>query len=145
MMLKISMGIVIGTAAFGLLFYWLKKRKVKVGKAQLVPQEPTNLKQNEESVMANYGVQVANKTGQMVNLTDRPVMVADVIHIPYGANGSRQFHTPIKGVSVDSDYELDPASDGKFISVSYSGHTVHWEWNEAKALKPTNAKVIIFS
>ncbi|MDO9940278.1 hypothetical protein Q7424_10490 [Glaesserella parasuis] len=95
--------------------------------------------------MAEYGVQVARGNGQLVNLTNRPVMVIDVINVPYGVNGSRNFHIPVSGVGIDIDLDIDPASDGKTISVKHVGNSVTWTWHSAKALKPTNVKIIVFS
>lgn len=133
-MLKVGIGIAIGTAALGLLFYWLRKRK----RANYKPNK-------KEGELAEYGVQVMNNNGNLKNLTDRPIMVMDVLKVPYNSNGTHQFSVPIKGVSIDADYEIDPTSDGKFISVTYSGNTVKWQWESAKALKPTNVKIIVFS
>lgn len=134
-MVKIALGITLGTAAVGLLFYWLKKRKAG--------REVS--KNRREDNVAQYGVQVMNKEGNLVNLTDRPVMVVDVLTIPYGTNGSRRFETRISGVSVDADYEIDLTSDGKFLSVSVLENTVSWKWLPAKALKPTTAKIVVLS
>ncbi|MDO9924915.1 hypothetical protein Q7378_09470 [Glaesserella parasuis] len=95
--------------------------------------------------MTEYGVQVAQGNGQLVNLTNRPVMVIDVINVPYGVNGSRNLHIPVSNVAIDIDHNIDPAFDGKTISVKYSGNSVTWTWHPAKALTPTNAKIIVFS
>lgn len=95
--------------------------------------------------MSDYGVQVANQNGILVELTDRPVMVLDLIHVPYGDNGMRRFDMPVSGISVDCDYSLEPSSDGKIIKVTHSENLVSWHWENAKSIAPSDAKIIIFS
>lgn len=126
--------ITFGTAALGLLFYWVKRRK-KSHQSYTV----------KEDVLADYGVQVMSSDNQLIDLTKRPVMVAEVINIPYGSNGSLTLHSPISGVSVDADYQLDPASDGKVMKATFSGNTIYWNWVNAKAILPTPAKLIVFT
>lgn len=131
-MLKLTLGIAVSTAVFGLLFYWRKKRK----------KQPLATAKGEQMA---YGVQVMNSRGGMENLTDRPVMVVDLVSVPFGVNGSRTFSVPVSGISVSADYDFDPAIDGKYLSATYSGNTVRWEWKSAKAVKSSSANIIVLT
>lgn len=121
--------VVILLAVFGLLFYWLKsKRSISV----------------KGDGMAGFGVAVANHSGQLVNITDRPVMISDIINVTYGVSGSATFNKNISSVSVMASYDFDVEHDGKAIQVTYSGNKVFWHWVPAKTLKTNSVSVFVF-
>lgn len=92
-----------------------------------------------------YGIQVLNGKGKLENLADRPVMIAELFEVPYGVNGSKTIPAAISAVSVVCNYDIDPASDGKFIKTTFSRNTVSWEWVSAKGITEAPAKVIIMT
>ena len=120
--------VVILLAVLGLLFYWLKIKK--------------SVKAKEENV--NYGVSVVNHHGQLVNITDRPIMISDVINVLYNLSGSKKFNKNISSISVMANYEFDVEYDGKAIQVTHSGDTVFWNWVPAKALKTNSVSIFVF-
>lgn len=120
--------VVILLAVLGLLFYWLKIKK--------------SVKAKEENV--NYGVSVVNHHGQLVNITDRPIMISDVINVLYNLSGSKKFNKNISSISVMANYEFDVEYDGKAIQVAHSGDTVFWNWVPAKALKTNSVSIFVF-
>ena len=120
--------VVILLAVLGLLFYWLKINK--------------SVKAKEENV--NYGVSVVNHHGQLVNITDRPIMISDVINVLYNLSGSKKFNKNISSISVMANYEFDVEYDGKAIQVTHSGDTVFWNWVPAKALKTNSVSIFVF-
>lgn len=120
--------VVILLAVLGLLFYWLKIKK--------------SIKAKGENV--NYGVSVVNHHGQLVNITDRPIMISDVINVLYNLSGSKKFNRNISSISVMANYEFDVEYDGKAIQVTHSGDTVFWNWVPAKALKTNSVSIFVF-
>ena len=120
--------VVILLAVLGLLFYWLKIKK--------------SVKAKEENV--NYGVSVVNHHGQLVNITDRPIMISDVINVLYNLSGSKKFNKNISSISIMANYEFDVEYDGKAIQVTHSGDTVFWNWVPAKALKTNSVSIFVF-
>lgn len=79
-MVKLSLGIAIGTAAFGLLFYWLRKHKRA--------KQPTD---KGENAMAEYGIQVFDENGRLqATLTEREMSIVHyTLYYPKGSGRPR--------------------------------------------------------
>lgn len=118
-------GIVSLLAVFGLLFYYQYKK-------------------NRRRAMANYGVGVLNANGQLVDITDRALMISDVINVAYNVSGSKAFNKSIASVVVMANYEFDLEHDGKAIEVTHTGNQVSWKWVPARAVKTNSVSIFVF-
>lgn len=93
----------------------------------------------------SYGIQIANSSNELINITDRKIMVSELISVRYGENGYKVFPHDVYGFSVEADYHLDPASDGKVIRVSRDNNRINWYWDSSKAILPSDARIVVFS
>lgn len=118
-------GIVSLLAVFGLLFYYQYKK-------------------NRRVAMANYGVGVLNANGQLVDITDRALMISDVINVAYNVSGSKAFNKSIASVVVMANYEFDLNYDGRAIEVTHTGNQVSWKWVPARAVKTNSVSIFVF-
>lgn len=118
-------GIVSLLAVFGLLFYYWHKK-------------------NRRVTMESYGVGVSNANGQLVDITDRALMISDVINVAYNVSGSKAFNKSIASVVVMANYEFDLNYDGRAIEVTHTGNQVSWKWVPARAVKTNSVSIFVF-
>lgn len=118
-------GIVSLLAVFGLLFYYRHKKNGRIE-------------------MANYGVGVSNSNGQLIDITDRALMISDVISVAYNSSGSKTFSKTIASITVMANYEFDLEHDGKAIEVTHTGNQISWKWVPARAVKTGSVSIFVF-
>lgn len=108
-------------------FHWIKKKRYK-----------------RENKMNNYGIEVTSDTGKITNITDKALMLMDILNIQYGIDGNKTY--PINIVSVvrydNTSYSF--GIEGKLPQFSINGKTLSWKWVNCTNVKSNNATILIF-
>ncbi|MCW9717322.1 hypothetical protein [Avibacterium sp. 21-599] len=79
-------------------------------------------------IARRYGIEAYQTDGKRLNLTDRNLMVLDVIHLNYGMAGQKTLTTNVSGVVLSTPSGFEFAPERLRPEIRINGKTISWKW-----------------
>lgn len=93
----------------------------------------------------SYGINVIDANNTLQELGKRPVMIAEVITLIPGQNGSKTINTKIANVCTQSNYTFEVGIDSSYPVINIKDNMVKWTWEPCRNMQISSVTLIIMT